>query len=94
MLLIVQSPKWIPGIYNYSNEGKISWYDFALAIKSWVDTHVRSMESLLRLILRLQSDLLFIMDKTKIKTIYGVVVPDYEESLRNLWGCCKVKSEL
>jgi dTDP-4-dehydrorhamnose reductase len=33
MLLIVQSPKWIPGIYNYSNEGKISWYDFALAIK-------------------------------------------------------------
>jgi dTDP-4-dehydrorhamnose reductase len=26
---IVQSPKWIPGIYNYSNEGEISWYDFA-----------------------------------------------------------------
>jgi dTDP-4-dehydrorhamnose reductase len=26
--LIVQSPKWIPGIYNYSNEGKISWYRF------------------------------------------------------------------
>jgi hypothetical protein len=39
------------------------------------------------------SDLLFsLLDKTKIKTIYGVVVPDYKESLRNLWGCCKVNN--
>jgi dTDP-4-dehydrorhamnose reductase len=45
MLLIVQSPKWIPGIYNYSNEGKISWYDFALAIKELGGYTVRSMES-------------------------------------------------
>jgi dTDP-4-dehydrorhamnose reductase len=28
----------------------------------------------------------FIIDKTKIKTIYGVVVPDYEESLRKFMG--------
>jgi dTDP-4-dehydrorhamnose reductase len=65
---------------------EISWYDFALAIKSWVDTHVRSMESLLRLILRLQNDF-SLLDKTKIKTIYGVV-PDYKESLRK---CLKFK---
>jgi dTDP-4-dehydrorhamnose reductase len=25
--------KWIPGIYHYSNKGRISWYDFAVAIK-------------------------------------------------------------
>jgi dTDP-4-dehydrorhamnose reductase len=25
--------KWVPGIYHYSNEGIISWYDFAVAIK-------------------------------------------------------------
>lgn len=24
--------KWIPGIYHYSNTGRISWYDFAVAI--------------------------------------------------------------
>ncbi len=24
---------WVPGIYHYSNEGVISWYDFAVAIK-------------------------------------------------------------
>jgi dTDP-4-dehydrorhamnose reductase len=25
---------WAPGIYHYSNEGVISWYDFAVAIKT------------------------------------------------------------
>ena len=29
IMTIIQSGKWIPGIYNFSNEGKISWYDFA-----------------------------------------------------------------
>lgn len=24
---------WVPGIYHYSNTGRISWYDFAVAIK-------------------------------------------------------------
>jgi dTDP-4-dehydrorhamnose reductase len=56
MLLLSQSP--IPGIYNYSNEGKISWYDFALAIKEVDTREVNGI--LLRLILRPQSDLLFI----------------------------------
>jgi len=32
-LQIISKGKWIPGIYHYSNEGIISWYDFALAIK-------------------------------------------------------------
>ncbi|GAC1424191.1 MAG: dTDP-4-dehydrorhamnose reductase [Chitinophagaceae bacterium] len=26
--------KWAPGIYHYSNDGIISWYDFAVAIKT------------------------------------------------------------
>lgn len=33
ILLIIQHKTWIPGIYHYSNEGRISWYDFAVAIK-------------------------------------------------------------
>lgn len=24
---------WVPGIYHYSNQGRINWYDFAVAIK-------------------------------------------------------------
>lgn len=33
ILHIISSGKWEAGIYNYSNEGVISWYDFAVAIK-------------------------------------------------------------
>jgi dTDP-4-dehydrorhamnose reductase len=33
MLKIIASQQWYPGIYHYSNEGIISWYDFAMAIK-------------------------------------------------------------
>jgi dTDP-4-dehydrorhamnose reductase len=33
ILSIIQSGVWVPGIYHYSNEGIISWYDFAAAIQ-------------------------------------------------------------
>ncbi|MBE7170930.1 MAG: dTDP-4-dehydrorhamnose reductase [Williamsia sp.] len=32
MLKIIASEKWTPGIYNYSNEGVITWHQFAQAI--------------------------------------------------------------
>lgn len=33
ILTIISSAKWEPGIYHYCNEGVISWYDLAVAIK-------------------------------------------------------------
>lgn len=33
ILIIIASGKWLGGVYHYSNEGKISWYDFAVAIR-------------------------------------------------------------
>ena len=33
MIKIIRAQQWIPGIYNYSNEGVITWYQFAQAIK-------------------------------------------------------------
>jgi dTDP-4-dehydrorhamnose reductase len=34
ILHIIDSGKWVPGIYHYSNEGSISWFDFASEIKN------------------------------------------------------------
>ncbi|MEN9548243.1 MAG: hypothetical protein RIR12_834 [Bacteroidota bacterium] len=34
MMHIILSGKWVPGIYHYSNDGIISWFDFAVAIKN------------------------------------------------------------
>ena len=33
ILQVIHSGKWVPGIYHYSNEGVISWYEFAMAIR-------------------------------------------------------------
>jgi dTDP-4-dehydrorhamnose reductase len=33
IMTIVAHSKWHPGIYNFSNEGEISWYEFVLAIQ-------------------------------------------------------------
>lgn len=38
---VVKSPKIIPGIFNYSNYGKISWYDFANKIKELAQSNVK-----------------------------------------------------
>jgi dTDP-4-dehydrorhamnose reductase len=87
MMDIVSAKEWIPGIYNYSNEGEISWYEFVLAIQeitgeicevggipssSYPTPAARPAFSLL--------------DKTKIKAIYDIVVPGYKESLRKCMG--------
>ena len=39
ILEILKSGKWIPGIYHYSNEGIISWYDFAVEIKALIHSY-------------------------------------------------------
>lgn len=87
MIDILISDKWIPGIYHYSNDGEISWYEFVLAIQeitgdgcevsgipssSYPTPAARPAFSLL--------------DKSKIKEVYGVAVPGYKESLKKFMG--------
>jgi dTDP-4-dehydrorhamnose reductase len=86
MIEILDSSKWIPGIYHYSNEGEISWYEFALDIKhlggynckisgipsSSYPTPARRPEFSL-------------LDKKKIKNIYNLTIPNYKESLQKLF---------
>ena len=84
MMDILQHDNWIPGVYNYSNEGAISWCEFVLAIQeitgdkcevkgipssSYPTPAARPAFSLL--------------DKSKIKEVYGIKVPNYKESLKN-----------
>ena len=33
IMKIISSSDWHPGVYNFSNDGNISWYEFALEIK-------------------------------------------------------------
>lgn len=89
MMEIVSAKEWIPGIYNYSNEGEISWYEFVLAIQEITgDTcEVRGIPSS-SYPTAAARPAFSLLDKSKIKNTYGVSVPDYKDSLEK---CLKFK---
>lgn len=89
MMDIVASSNWIPGIYNYSNEGEISWYEFVLAIQEigGYTCEVKGIPSS-SYPTPAKRPAFSLLDKTKIKELYGVDVPEYKESLKK---CLKFK---
>lgn len=93
IMTIITHENWHPGIYHFSNEGEISWYEFALAIreiggfecaisgipsKSYPTPAKRPAFSLL--------------NKSKIKRTFGIVVPEYKESLRRCMELLRIKA--
>ena len=84
---IVESSNWIPGIYNYSNEGEISWYEFALAIKELggYTCNVGGIPSASYPTPAKRPEF-SLLDKKKIKETYPVIVPDYKESLKKMFA--------
>lgn len=87
MIDIIESSKWIPGIYNYSNEGEISWYEFALSIKE-LGGYICKVEGIPSSSYPTPAKRpeFSLLDKTKIKNIYPVEVPDYKESLKRIFA--------
>ncbi len=74
----------VPGVYHFSNEGVISWYDFTKAIHriAGIDTcHVRPLHTS-EYPTPAARPHYSVLDKTKIKQTYGIEVPYWEESLR------------
>ena len=74
----------VPGIYHFSNEGVISWYDFTKAIHriAGITTcHVRPLHTS-EYPTPAARPHYSVLDKTKIKKTYGIEVPYWEESLR------------
>ncbi|MFV8352530.1 dTDP-4-dehydrorhamnose reductase [Flavobacterium sp. XS2P14] len=87
IMVILTNEQWHAGIYNFSNEGEISWYEFALAIKELgnFDCEVSGISSS-NYPTPAKRPQYSLLDKTKIKTVYGVAVPGYRESLRKCIG--------
>ena len=71
------------GIYHYSNEGAISWYDFAQEICELAGNkcdiqpcHSDEFPS------KVKRPSFSVLDKTKVKNTFGVKVPYWKESLK------------
>ena len=74
----------VPGIYHFSNEGAVSWYDFTKAIHriAGITTcHVRPLHTD-EYPAKAPRPAFSVLDKTKIKQTYDIDVPYWEESLR------------
>lgn len=73
----------VPGVYHFSNEGVISWYDFTKAIHriaGITGCHVRPLHTA-EYPTPANRPAYSVLDKTKIKETYGVEIPYWEESL-------------
>lgn len=78
----------VPGVYHFSDEGVCSWYDFTKAIHRLSGIKTCNVKPL-------HTDeyptaatrpAYSVLDKTKIKTTYGIVIPHWEESLEECVG--------
>jgi dTDP-4-dehydrorhamnose reductase len=73
------------GIYNFSNEGQCSWYDFAKKIfeanKARIDLKPIPTTAFPTPAKRPKYS---VLDKSKIKRVFGISVKDWEESLKTV----------
>ena len=76
------------GLFHYSNDGEISWFDFARSIKELYNLDCEiigvSSKELKTLAKRPEYSLL---NKSKIKTTFNLEIPNYKQSLKN---CIKI----
>lgn len=84
IVAILNAPEFIPGIYNFSDEGVCSWYDFTLTIHrmAGIDTCRVSPIDTADYPSAATRPFYSVMNKKKIKATYGVEIPHWEESLQ------------
>ncbi|WP_164111721.1 MULTISPECIES: dTDP-4-dehydrorhamnose reductase [Sphingobacterium] len=80
---IIEGEDWVGGLYHYSNEGEISWYDFATAIRE-----IKGLDCQINPIPTSQYPTpakrpkYSLLDKSKIKRTFKVEVPKWKDSLQ------------
>lgn len=74
----------VRGIYHYSNEGVCSWYDFTVAIHRLAGITSCKVNPLhtAEYPAKANRPAYSVLDKTKIKTTFGIEIPHWEESLK------------
>jgi dTDP-4-dehydrorhamnose reductase len=85
ILQIISSGNWQPGVYHYNNDGVISWYDFAVAIKELTGAACRVLPILTKEYpTAAKRPAYSVLDNGKIQEAFGIAGKDWKESL---WAC-------
>jgi len=83
---ILSHTQWTPGIFNYSNEGVASWYDFAVVALTLAGKADRA--AAIEPILTedypsvAARPAYSVLDKSKIKAVFGLRIPHWQDALR------------
>ena len=90
---IIAGGKWEAGIYHYSNLGKISWYDFAVAIKelSGLTCAVNPIPSS-SYPTPAKRPSFSLLDTSKIRNQFGIQIPEWKASLQQCLNQLKAKA--
>ncbi|HEY8898168.1 MAG TPA: dTDP-4-dehydrorhamnose reductase [Niastella sp.] len=81
---------WVPGIYHYSNQGRISWHEFAVAIKEFTGSActVNPIPSE-QYPTPAKRPAFSLLDTNKIRKTFNCTIPEWKESLQQ---CIKLLS--
>ena len=85
IVTVISADEWHGGIYHFSDEGVISWYDFTKAIHrlagiTTCDVQPRHSDEFPA---KAHRPAYSVLDKTKFKTTFGVTVPYWLDSLKD-----------
>ena len=84
IMQIINSGKWQAGIYNYSNEGIISWFDFACEIKELIGSScIVNPLATEQFPTPAKRPKYSVLDKTKIQQTFSIQLRDWKESLKH-----------
>lgn len=77
-----EQSKFVPGVFHYSNEGVCSWYDLAMEICRLINCKapVLPIETA-EYPLPAERPVYSVLNKSRIKEVYGVEVPYWRDSL-------------
>ena len=83
IVTVMTADQWHGGIYHYSNEGVISWYDFTLAIHRLAGITTCDVQPCHsdEFPAKAHRPAYSVLDKSKFKTTFGVTVPYWLDSL-------------
>ena len=81
---VLECPVWHPGVYHFTNEGVCSWYDFTLFIHGLAHITTCAVHPILsaEYAYKTPRPHYSVLDKSKFKMTYGVVIPHWLVGLR------------
>lgn len=85
IMQIIASKIWRGGIYHFSNEGEISWFDFATKIKEikGFSCEVNAIDST-AFPTPAKRPSYSLLDKSKLKEVYQINIANWEDSLKEM----------